>query len=120
MFLMIFLKFYAISEQFMYIFRETSSYVSHCARFSRNLTKSSPYQHNLRDFRETSPNPRQILTKSSPNPHQISTICEIFAKPSHISTICEIYAKPRKPSMKSYSSSKSILKFKSLKLSQKI
>ena len=65
MFLMIFLKFYAISEQFMYIFRETSSYVSHCARFSRNLTKSSPYQHNLRDFRETSPNPRQILTKSA-------------------------------------------------------
>ena len=110
---MIFLKFYAISEQLTWIFRETSPNVSHFTRFSRNLAKCKPLY-------EIFAKPSQILAKSPPYQHNLRDFRETSPIPHYIREICSIFAKPRKPFMKSYTSSKSILKFKSLKLSQNL
>jgi len=81
--------------------------------FSRNLVICKP-------LCEIFAKPHQILTKSAQFARFSRNLTKSSPNPHHISTICEIFAKPRKPFMKSYTSSKSILKFKILKLSQKI
>ena len=140
-FFMTYLKFNAISEHFMQYFGETSPNPHQTSPYRQKTEIFAKPRRNLeiaskteifakprqtltisaknRDFRETSPKPRDSIKnrdfrETSPNPHQTLT------KPSPNRQNTEIFAKPPTLFMKSYSSSKSILKFKSVKLSQNL